>query len=472
MFNFKRISLTLGSCLVAIISAHAKQPNILVFLVDDFGSRDLSSYGSEYYETPAIDGLAATGQRYTQAYAAHPRCVPSRYGFFTGRFPARDGCPGNTYNIAAEAVTLAEALKAGGYTTFFAGKWHLGKKDAEMPHEQGFDINIAGGAAGAPRSYFAPYNVSKNPHHKAAAIEGLDDATEGEFLTERLTDETLEFLDSYADSNGESPFFAVLAHYSVHTPIEAKEEDTQYFETKRGPRGEEQFIAKDGSTKIEQDDATYAAMIKSVDDSLAQVLDRLKKLKLEENTLIIVTSDHGGLSNRGAKSGRKLATSNLPFRAGKGHLYEGGIRVPFIVRWPGITPEGTISDAVVTGTDVYATLLEAADLEPKPEHAADSVSIIPAIKGEPFARNPITWHSPRPRPTGTGDTASSAMRAGDYKIIKFYYPEVHYELYDLIQDPNESQDLAAIDTEKTKQLAAKLEQSLKELGAIETMPGK
>lgn len=456
----------------AALHGKIKKPNILLFLVDDFGARDLSCYGSSFYETPAIDRLALEGQRYIQAYAAHPRCVPSRYGLFTGRFPARDGCPGKTYNIASQTRTLAEALKEGGYATFFAGKWHLGKSAAEMPDAQGFDINIAGGAAGAPRSYFAPYNQSKNPNHKAAKIDGLDDAPKDEYLTDRLTDETVRFLEKHAESDQPKPFFAVLAHYAVHTPIEAKAEDSKYFENKRGPAGPEKFMLRDGSTKIEQDNATYAAMIRSTDQSLERVLRTLDKLKLTENTLIFLTSDHGGLSNRGAQSNRPLATSNLPLRAGKGHLYEGGIRVPFIVRWPGVAPVGQTNNTIVTGSDLYATCLAAAGLEPEPEHHLDSVNILPAIKGEAMEREAILWHSPRPRPSSTGDTASSALRVGNYKLIKFYFPEVHYELYDLYTDPNETKDLSQLQVSVYKQLIHRLNSKLAEVNAIEPHTGK
>ena len=455
----------------AKVPSGQSQPNILLFLVDDFGARDLGCYGSSFYETPAIDHLAAEGQRYTQAYAAHPRCVPSRYGLFTGRFPARDGCPGNTYNIAPETYTLAEALKDGGYATFFAGKWHLSKKPEELPNAQGFDINVAGGAAGAPRSYFAPYNKSKNPHHKAALIQGLDDAKEGEYLTDRLTDETVLFLRNHAASGSDKPFFAVLAHYAVHTPLEAKDKDAQYFERKLGPQDKEEFILRDGSTKLEQENAVYAAMIRSTDESLARLLKTLDELKLSDNTLIILTSDHGGLSNRGASSTRPLATSNLPLRAGKGHLYEGGIRVPFIVRWPGVVSAGASCDAIVTGTDLYATCLAAAGLEPEPNHHIDSVSIMPAIQGEAFERGAILWHSPRPRTSSTGDTASSALRLGKHKIIKFYYPSVRYELYDLLNDPEENENLFQADREICRQLSTLLNSRLVELGAIQAVPG-
>ncbi|CAA6677020.1 MULTISPECIES: sulfatase [unclassified Lentimonas] len=469
----RTLHLSIGLLTLALSAvAAAQKPNILVFLVDDLGTYDVGCYGSSFYETPAIDALAAQGQRYTQAYSAHPRCVPSRYGFFTGRFPARDGCPGNTYNVAPEELTLAEALKAGGYRTFYTGKWHLAKTPEEMPEAQGFDINIGGGHAGAPSSYFAPYNNSKDPHHHGGNLPGLEDAPEGEFLTDRLTDETIQFLKNHVAEDPDQPFFAVLAHYAVHTPIEAKEDYTAYFTSKLGKRGKEAFIQRDGTTKTQQDNAIYAAMIRSTDESMERVMQTLKTLNIADNTLILFTSDHGGLSNRGASNKRKLPTSNLPLRAGKGHLYEGGTRVPFIINWPGVTTPGSQSDALVTGTDVYATLLEAAELPAEPEHAIDSVSILPAIKGESFERSPIVWHSPRPRPESTGDRAASALRDGDYKLLKFYYPEVHYELYNVTTDPGENQDLSKSQPERCKQLAALLNAKLTELAAIDTWPTK
>ncbi|CAI8350077.1 MAG: Arylsulfatase [Opitutia bacterium UBA7350] len=448
------------------------RPNILIFLVDDLGARDLGCYGSTFYETPIIDQFAQEGQRFTQAYAAHPRCVPSRYGLFTGRFPARDGCPGDTYGIAPQTRTLAEALQEGGYASLFVGKWHLSKNPEALPQAQGFDINIAGGAAGAPLSYFAPYNQTKNQSHKAKKIEGLNDAPVGEYLTDRLTDETILYLKKHAASGSKKPFFAVLAHYAVHTPFEAKKNQVHYFKSKLSSQKKEAFSQRDGNTKITQDNATYAAMIRSTDDSMGRILKTLDEMKLADNTLVIFTSDHGGLSNRGSSNKRPLATSNLPFRAGKGHLYEGGIRVPFIIRWPGITAPGEINEAIVTGTDLYATCLEAAKLKPEPDHSIDSVSIVPALKGKPLKRDPILWHNPRPRPGSTGDTASSALRLGKYKLIKFYFPEVYYECYDLDADPGEHQNLFHPEKPICAHLSDLLNSSLIELGAIEPNKGK
>ena len=457
---------------LATVSLSADKPNILVFLVDDLGAHDLSYAGSDFYESPAINSLAETGTVYTQAYAAHPRCVPSRYAFFSGRNPARDGCPGNRYNLATERLTVAEALKAGGYTTFFTGKWHLSKKEEEMPAAQGFDISVGGGVAGAPRAFFAPYNKLRTPHHKADPIPDFDDAPDGESLTERLTDETVKFLKSHI-SESDAPFFAVLSHYSVHTPLEAKAKDIAYFEEKLGRRGKEKFEDRDGNTKLEQDNPTYAAMIRSVDDSLAKVLKTLDELGVSKNTLVIFTSDHGGLSNRGFGSKRKLATTNLPLRAGKGHLYEGGIRVPFIVKWPERAPANATRDAVIVGTDLFATLMDVAAIDYDKSDILDSVSFLPTLADSSrFERPPVIFHSPRPRPKSTGDTAASAIRDGRYKLLQFYFPEPYVEIYDIQTDPEEQIDLSKEKPEIAQSLQRALKQSLKEMDALKPKPCK
>jgi len=470
--DMKRFFLTLWLSWLPLMSLASERPNILVFLVDDLGYMDIGVSGSTFYETPAIDGFAAEGMRFINAYAAHPRCVPSRYGFFTGKYPAREGVPGNSYNIDPDETTIAEALQEEGYRTFFAGKWHLAKSPEQMPDAQGFEINIAGGKAGAPNSYFAPYNQSKRPGHKGNELAGLDDAPEGEYLNDRLTDETIQFLNQYAEKTEDQPFFAVLAHYAVHTPLEAKEEDIQQFQAKLSDDGDEKFLERDGATKAEQDNPIYAAMIKNTDESLGRVMETLKRLKLDDGTVVIVTSDHGGLSNRGANNQRPLATSNLPLRAGKGHLYEGGIRVPFIVRWPGKISAGVVTDSVINGSDVYPTLLAIADAPMRPEQHVDGVSFADALQGKEHVRAPIIWHSPRPRPNGTGDEASSAIRDGNYKLIKFYFPDVHYELYDLSSDPGESHDLAEEQPKLRDELATKLDVALTEMNAIEVKQGR
>lgn len=437
-------------------AVRTEHPNVVFFLVDDMGWRDSTCYGSELYETPNLDRLASEGVRFTQAYSSHPRCVPARYSFMTGKFPARAGIPGASYNMEASEFTLAEAMKAGGYATFFAGKWHLQDTDDQAPENQGFDINIAGGHAGAPGSYFFPYTKAKNKNHKTEApIRGLEDGVEGEYLTDRLTDETIEFI----EANTDRPFLVYLSHYAVHTPLEAKPELVAYYENKLkkldfdGP----EYIEKDGTTKMRQDNAVYAAMVHSMDESLGRVMESLDKLGLADETVIVFTSDHGGLSNRGVSSLRPLATSNLPLRAGKGHLYEGGIRVPMVVKWPGVTKPGMESDRLVTGSDHYPSVLEMAGLPPRPKQHLDGISYVDTLQGKDAVRpGPIFWHSPMGRPSQTGDTNCSVIRDGDWKLFEFF-DEGRVELYNIANDPTETTDLSSTESELTKSLLLRLQ---------------
>lgn len=440
-------------------------PNVIFFLVDDMGWRDSSCYGSAFYETPNIDRLAKEGVRFTNAYTAHPRCVPARYSLLTGKFPARAGIPGASYNMEPEEFTLAEAMKQGGYTTFFAGKWHLQKTDEQSPENQGFDINIAGGHAGAPPSYFFPYNKVRTPNHKTeGGIHGLEDGVEGEYLTDRLTDETVKFI----EANTDRPFLVYLSHYAVHTPLEAKPELVSYYENKLkkmsfdGP----EYVDKDGTTKMRQDNAVYAAMVHSMDESLGRVMDTLEQTGLADKTVIIFTSDHGGLSNRGVDNKRQLATSNLPLRAGKGHCYEGGIKVPMIVKWPGVTKAGTETGRLVTGPDHYPSILEIAGLPFQPQQHLDGVSYVDTLKGKNVERpGPIFWHSPMGRPNSTGDTNCSVIRDGDWKLFEFY-DEGRIELYNLAEDPYETNDLSGKKTDTARELLQKLQSWKTEISAF------
>ncbi len=443
-----------------------KQPNILIFYVDDLGWMDLSCQGSEFYETPAIDQLADEGIRFTQAYTAHPRCVPARYGVMTGKYPARGHVPGGG-GLVADDVTIAEALKEGGYATFFTGKWHLLFKDKEgnMPEKQGFDINVAGGAAGSPPSYWYPYRKGESTPagrkgFKKTEIHGLEDGQEGEYITDRLTDETVQFMQQHVQQKPDEPFFVFLSHYGVHTPFEAKPELVEKYKKKLKsemsydlPEYEKTIT---GDTKLRQDFPVYAAMIESIDQSMAKVCQTLEELGVADNTIIIFTADNGGLSTRG--NTRKLATSNYPLRYGKGWLYEGGIREAFIVKWPGVTPQGQVSDALVTGTDIYPTVLEMAGLPQRPNDHKDGVDVTSAIKGQSFNREtPIFWHSPMGRPTSTGDRNSTAVRLGDYKLVD-WYDEGTIELYNLKDDIGEQHNLA----EQMPEKASELHQLVKE----------
>ena len=455
--------LFLLSSFIILHSSFAAQPNVLFILVDDFGSRDLSCYGSALYETPNMDRLAASGAKFTQAYVAYPRCVPSRFAIFTGKHPARVQGEKDSPHVEPDRdATIGQAFKAAGYSTFYCGKWHLGE-GASNPDKVGFDTIVAAGAAGATRSFFAPYTVSKSKgHDEKDAIVGLDDAPEGEYLTDRLTQETMKFI----EANKDKPFCAVLAHYAVHTPIEAKAHLTKRYEEKLAtmPQPAAEWEPESaGENMLVQNNATYAAMIQSVDNGIGRLLNQLKKLGLEDNTIIVLASDHGGLSSRGGKRG--VATSNRPLRAGKGHLYDGGLRIPLLIRWPGTVKPGTELATPVSTLDLLPTLTDMAGIA-KPEKAGtDGLSLANLLQtGAAPERDTFYWHNPAPRPTSTGDWFSSAIRVGDLKLVDFP-TEKKIELYDLATDPGESNNLADTRTEDRDRLLAKLNAWRQEVGA-------
>jgi len=433
--------------------------NVLIFLVDDLGYHDLTSKGSKLYETPNIDKLSKEGVDFTNAYVSHPRCLPSRYGLQTGNYPGKNGVPGvrPIGEIMMNDITIGQAFKNNGYETFFTGKWHLGKKEKYWPHHKGYDINIAGCAAGAPKSYFWPYNkgtwvedngmASNKKKGHGKKIIGLEKGKKGEYLTDRLTDETVKFI----NKKHNKPFFAILAHYGVHTPLEAKKELVKKYEEKlkgmhfEGP----EFILKDGETKQHQNVAVYAAMIESIDQSLGKVVKALKEKGLYENTIIVFTSDHGGLSNRGVGNKRILATANLPLRAGKGHIYEGGIKVPLIFGGA-ISSDSHKCEQVTSNVDLKPTLLDLCDLK-QPEETIDGISIASTLKGNKNIERSLIWHSPRARLKSTGDRYCTAIRVGNYKLFDFY-KDNRLELYDIINDPFETTNIADKKTELTKKL--------------------
>ncbi|WP_082795676.1 sulfatase [Flammeovirga sp. SJP92] len=436
-----------------------EKKNVLIFLVDDLGYFDISHHDADFYETPNIDQLAQEGVDFTNAYVAHPRCLPSRYALQTGRYPARAGIPAKNENTIKgkkfydNEKTIGQAFKDQGYHTYFAGKWHLGHEEDEWPHNKGYDINVAGCAAGAPQSYFYPYNVPKNPkkigkgHGK---IIGLDEGEEGEYLTDRLTDETIKFLNT--DHDGK-PFFAVLSHYGVHTPFQAKKKDIKKYKTKlegmtfEGP----EYTKQDGTMKMHQNNPVYGAMVASVDESLGRIVKTLKAKGMYENTIIVFTSDHGGLSNRGLNSNRDLATSNLPLRAGKGHTYEGGTKVPLIFGGAKISKHGVVHQ-VTTNTDLYPTLLDLCGLNLYPTEHLDGISIKNNIKKGKSEDRTIFWHSPKARPNSTGDIHVTVARDGDFKMM-YFYKEERYELYNLKTDPYETKNIYNANDPKSKQMA-------------------
>ncbi|WP_281614443.1 sulfatase [Flammeovirga sp. SubArs3] len=444
-------------CASSVIAQDKK--NVLIFLVDDLGYFDISHHDADFYETPNIDALAEEGVDFTNAYVAHPRCLPSRYALQTGRYPARAGIPAKNENTIKgkkfydNEKTIGQAFKDQGYHTFFAGKWHLGHEEDEWPHNKGYDINIAGCAAGAPKSYFFPYNTSKNPkkiNKKGhGTIIGLDEGEEGEYLTDRLTDETIDFITANHDKK---PFFAILSHYGVHTPFQAKKEMIKKYKTKlegmtfEGP----EYTQKDGQMKMHQNNPVYAAMVESVDESLGRIVKTLKEQGIYDNTIIVFTSDHGGLSNRGLTSNRDLATSNLPLRAGKGHSYEGGTKVPLIFSGAKISRHKVI-DQVTTNTDLYPTLLDLCDLNLYPSEHLDGVSIKTNIEKGRSKDRVLFWHSSRARPNSTGDIHVTVARDGDLKMM-YFYKEERYELYDLSKDPYEANNIFNANDPKNAEL--------------------
>lgn len=407
-----------------------------------------------------MDRLAASGAKFTQAYVAYPSCVPSRFAIFTGKHPARVQGEKDSPHVEPDRdATIGQAFKVAGYSTFYCGKWHLGE-GASNPDKVGFDTIVAAGAAGATRSFFAPYTVSKSKgHDEKDAIVGLDDAPEGEYLTDRLTQETMKFI----EANKGKPFFA------VHTPIEGKKHLTKRYEEKLAtmPKPAVEWETESaGENLLVQNNATYAAMIESVDNGIGRLLGQLKKLGLEDNTIIVLASDHGGLSARGGK--REVATSNRPLRAGKGHLYEGGLRIPFMIRWPGTVKPGTEIATPVTTLDLMPTLTDMAGITRPEKAGTDGLSLAPLLQtGTAPERDTFYWHNPSPRPSSTADWFSSAIRIGDLKLLDFP-TEKKIELYDLANDPGEFKNLADSRPEDRDRLLAKLNAWRKEVGASTT----
>jgi arylsulfatase A-like enzyme len=389
--------------------------NFVFFLIDDLGWTDVACYGSSFYETPNIDRLASQGMRFTDAYAACPVCSPTRASIVAGKYPARLGItqwigganeptPYRHY-LPLEDVTIAEALKGAGYATAFVGKWHLSTKDADRtryyPDRQGFDVNIGGDYSGAPPTYFWPYKK------RGRSLETLPSGgEEGEYLTERLTDESLKFL----EANKGKPFLLYLSHYAGHTPIESKPALTDKYRARAGklpsPDGPK-FAPVYGryKTRQVQDNPAFAGMVHSVDESVGRVMKKLEELGAVDDTVVIFMSDNGGLST----VPREAPTCNLPLRAGKGWLYEGGIREPMIIKWPGVVKAGSVCSEPVTSTDFYPTMLEMAGLPLKPEQHVDGVSLMPLLKKRgKLKRKAIYWHYPHYH--GSGNRPSGAKR--------------------------------------------------------------
>ncbi len=466
-----RSSLLLAASLLACAASLRAAPadarlNVVLVLVDDLGWMDLSCQGSSFYSTPNIDRLAAEGMRFTDGYAACAVCSPTRASVLTGQYPARIGItdwirarfqggkipadgknpsgyiggrggklsvPRNPLWMEHEQVTIAEALRPAGYTSCHIGKWHLGP-DAYYPESQGFDFNHGGCDYGQPPSYFDPYRNKRLEQ----GIPTLPPRREGEYLTDREADEAVRFIRAHANK----PFFLYLANYAVHTPIQAKADVTAKYAARKGD-------------KSRQKNAKYAAMVESVDDAIGRVLEALDSAGIAERTLIIFTSDNGGLLG---------PTHNAPLRSGKGYAYEGGIRVPVIVRWPGVVKPGGVSDEPVISYDWLPTILDATGAKRQPDQVVDGVSLVEHLRSgaaKKLDREAIFWHFPhyrhRPGPY-------SIIREGRYKLIKFWAGP-QYELYDLAADLSETKDLAAEKPALVRALDAKLMAHLTAVGA-------
>ncbi len=434
------------------------KPNFVFILVDDLGWKDVGYMGSTFYETPHIDKLASQGMMFTNAYAAASVCSPTRASIMTGKYPARlditDWIGGKQkgkllpaeykHQLPLEEVTIAEAFKEAGYKTCFIGKWHLGDKPY-FPEKQGFDINIGGHAAGQPGSYFYPYKNNRNSYFD---VPGLASGKPGEYLTDRLTDESIKFL----EKNKDRPFLLFLSHYAVHTPLESKKELTEKYRVKAAGlfSGEEtEFLQeRDSFTRQRQDQPVYAGMVQSTDESVGRIMQKLNELGLEENTIVIFMSDNGGLSTLYKR--KTAPTCNGPLRAGKGWLYEGGIREPMIVKWPGVVQPGTVSDEPVISTDFYPTMLQMAELPLKPMQHQDGLSLIPLLRQEGgLNRKALFWHFPHYH--GSGNRPSGAVRVGDYKLIE-WFENGRIELYNLKNDIGEKHNLAQEMPEKAQEL--------------------
>lgn len=456
-----------------------KQPNFLFIFLDDMGWRDLACTGSTFYETPNIDRLSREGMVFPNAYASCPVCSPSRASFLTGKYPARLGVTdwidmnGAYHPLKGKLIdapyikhvpdgeyTIAQALKDNGYATWHVGKWHLGGQE-HYPEHFGFEKNIGGCFWGHPaQGYFSPYG-----------IETLEEGPEGEYLTDRLTDEAIELLRRRKESGDTRPFFLNMCHYAVHEPVQAKKEDILRFEKKAHELGLDKETAfVEGETfhtydkkgghvvrRVIQSDPEYAAMIWNLDWNTGRLLKALEECGEADNTVIVFTSDNGGLA-----TAEGSPTCNLPASEGKGWIYEGGTRVPLIVKYPAYVKAGTRCDVPVTTTDFYPTFLDIAGVELKEGAAPDGRSMVPLLKGNSMPERPVFWHYPHYG--NQGGTPASSVVCGKYKYIEFY-EDYHEELYDLQVDFSEKHNLAGELPETAAKLRMMLHGWQQEIGA-------
>lgn len=466
MSTFRLLALVAALVSLAAVAAAddgkpARKPNIVFILTDDLGWTDLGCQGSKYYETPNIDRLAAGGMRFTDGYTCGPNCQPTRAALMTGQYAPRTGVytvggtnrfdtssrplvpVENVTDLATEKITIAEALKAAGYATGMFGKWHLGNGADHHPSNQGFDEAIV--SAGQH------FNFNTNP--KVEVPEGL-------YLADFLTDKAVDFLERHQ----KEPFFLYLPHFGVHSPHDAKPDLIKRFERKPAAGG--------------HDDPTYAAMIASVDESVGRVMAKLDELKLTENTLVIYSSDNGGVGGYAAAgvTKNKSITDNAPLRGGKGMLYEGGVRVPYIFSWKGVIQPGTVCHEPIISVDLFPSLLEVAAAPAPANQPIDGVSYVSLLRSGgkgTLPREAIYWHFPGYLGGGGQDswrtTPAGAIRQGDYKLLEFF-EDGRLELYNLKSDLGQRNDLAKSQPEKVTELYEKLGAWRESVGA--PMPTK
>ena len=457
-----RIPWFIASIAAFLMSAKAQEQrtlpqrpmNVLLIVVDDLGWADLGCYGADFHETPNIDHFCKGAMKFTDAYAAAPVCTPTRAAVMTGMHPARLHMtiwheaarkpprnmplipPVTKGNLDLHHTTLAEALHESGFYTAHIGKWHLGSA-GYYPELQGFDINIGGSFWGCPPTFFYPYRGPFGQSKEMRYVPRMEGGREGEYLTDRLTDEAISII----ASSRKQPFFVNLCYYTVHTPIEGKAMVAAKYESKM-------------EKNLYHNNAHYAAMVESLDENIGRLLNELKKQKLEDQTVVVITSDNGGFVNQW--KGQKV-TSNHPLRSGKGSLYEGGIRVPLLIRWPGVTQGGSVCNVPVTSCDLFATLCSLAGKhEEVASEAKDGENLLGLLKNSnlQLKRNALFWHYPHYYPT---TEPVSAIRAGDWKLLE-YHRDRRTELYNLKADLSESNNLAAQNPAKVTELRQRLDE--------------
>ena len=465
-----RMAAALVAAMISVASfaaptpAEKGPPNIIFVLADDLGWGDVGCYGNTFHETPNLDRLAAQGTRFTQAYAAAPVCSPYRAALLTGQYPARLGItdylrPNSARALSTRHLTLAESLKSAGYATGMIGKWHLtgyeyhGAEHEIKPHDHGFDWDFAREVKGVGNgANFWPYMF------RDQSIRWIDIANkqlgDDEYLVDRMNAAAVDFIQRHR----EQPFFLYLSHYATHTILNGKPELVEKYRRKHPPGRsgrdrcylcQDQGLAGDPLNHWAVDHNPHlAAMLESMDDGIGLITKSLEELGIADNTMMIFTSDNGGESN---------VTDNGLLRGGKSELYEGGLRVPLIVRWPGRVPRGSVCDQPTVNVDFYPTLLQAAQLHPPPEQSCDGVNTLRTWLDpqQPIDRDAIFWHYPLDRPHFLGGRSAGAIRAGDWKLIEFFDSD-DVELYDLSSDPAEQTNLADEHVAKVQQLRDRL----------------